>query len=284
MTSINAQSWQTEFYDDFNRADGALGSNYNITPSANVSLGIVSNEAHATPSSAPAYWIVKYTNIVNYDSIRISCTYNAPNLGYGFSLNARDNGTNTYSAGIYAQLDSIVIVSRDYIGNSTTLAKAKANLDATKTYYMEFTLLHDYLTFKVVSVGAIDTITINATDNTLTGNYVSLSCYHYSGLPLFFDNFKIESFENITGIVDLTKSMFSVFPNPASNIVTVNTDRNSNTVLTINIYNVMGKLVRTETLLQNQNQINIGDLDNGIYMVEIKSKKSTEKQKLLIQR
>lgn len=284
ITSINAQAWQTVFYDDFNRADGALGINYNIAPIANVSLGIVSNEVEATPSSDTAYWTVKYVNSVSYDSIRISCIYNAPNLGYAFSLNARDNGTNTYGAGIYTQLDSIVIVSRDYIGNSTTLAKAKANLDTTKTYYMEFTLLHDFLTFKFVSVGAIDTITINATDNTLTGDYVSLSCYHYSNSLLLFDNFKIESFENTTSIVDLTRNIFSVFPNPASNFVTVNADRNSNTVLTIYFYNVMGKLVRTETLQQNQQQIDIRDLDNGIYMVEIKSKEWTGKQKLIIQR
>ena len=46
----------------------------------------------------------------------------------------------------------------------------------------------------------------------------------------------------------------------------------------------MGALVKTETLVQNQQQINIGDLTNGIYIVEIKSKEWTENQKLIIQR
>jgi len=52
----------------------------------------------------------------------------------------------------------------------------------------------------------------------------------------------------------------------------------------IKIYNINGKLVSSEILKENQQQINIGDLSNGIYMVEIKSKEWTEKQKLIIQR
>jgi len=52
----------------------------------------------------------------------------------------------------------------------------------------------------------------------------------------------------------------------------------------LNIYNVIGKLTRSEELQQNQRQINIGDLNDGVYLVEIKSKKWTGKQKLIIQR
>jgi hypothetical protein len=52
----------------------------------------------------------------------------------------------------------------------------------------------------------------------------------------------------------------------------------------IKIYNINGKLVSSEILKENQQQINIGDLSNGIYLVEIKSKEWTEKQKLIIQR
>jgi len=46
----------------------------------------------------------------------------------------------------------------------------------------------------------------------------------------------------------------------------------------------MGSLVKTELLKQNQQQINIGDLSNGIYIVKIKSKRLIGNQKLIIKR
>lgn len=58
----------------------------------------------------------------------------------------------------------------------------------------------------------------------------------------------------------------------------------NNVDLTLNIYNVMGTLVKSEMLKQNNRQFTIGDLSNGVYMVTIKSKDFTENQRLIIQR
>ena len=286
-TTINAQSWQTVFYDDFNRADGALGSNYTTSHSGGITqLDILSNEVKvASGLTAPAYWIVSYLYGINADSIRISCKFRAPNSGYGFSISARDDGVNTYSAGLTSNSDTIAIYRRDYIGNSTTLVCEKAYLDTTKTYYLEFTLKGADLSFKFVEVGMTDTITINATDNLLTGNNVNLSTYYY--LPnrsVYFDNFRIESYSNSTGIDNIEKNTYSIFPNPASDIITLNINDESNTDLTLNIYNGISALVKSAILKQNNRQINIGDLRNGIYIVSIKSKDFTESQRLIIQR
>lgn len=47
----------------------------------------------------------------------------------------------------------------------------------------------------------------------------------------------------------------------------------------------MGVLVKTEILVQNQNTIDISDLNNGIFIFEVKIDKSLiSKQKLIIQR
>ena len=78
--------------------------------------------------------------------------------------------------------------------------------------------------------------------------------------------------------------LFSIYPNPATDIVTLNVDNVNNADFTLNIYNVIGKLVRSELLKQNQQQINVGDLSNGTYMIEINSKELIERQKLTIQR
>ena len=41
LLTVHAQTWQTVFYDDFNRADGALGGNY----TTNYSVGISQKES-----------------------------------------------------------------------------------------------------------------------------------------------------------------------------------------------------------------------------------------------
>lgn len=94
------------------------------------------------------------------------------------------------------------------------------------------------------------------------------------------------AFVYLTGINDLDNlaNSISIYPNPVTDIVTLNIDNLINADLTLNIYNVIGTLVKSETLKQHNQQINVGNLSNGIYMVEIKSQKWTETQKLIIQR
>mgnify|MGYP001270407077 CR=1 FL=1 len=79
-------------------------------------------------------------------------------------------------------------------------------------------------------------------------------------------------------------SSINIYPNPASDNLTINIERTGNDALTLNLYNAWGALVKTEDIKQNQQQLNISDLSNGIYLVEIKCKDWTEKQKLIIQR
>ncbi|NTW34360.1 MAG: T9SS type A sorting domain-containing protein, partial [Bacteroidetes bacterium] len=45
-----------------------------------------------------------------------------------------------------------------------------------------------------------------------------------------------------------------------------------------------GVLVRSEILKKNQNRINVADLRNGIYIIEVKSKDFTKNQRLIIQK
>ncbi|MGD0709880.1 MAG: T9SS type A sorting domain-containing protein [Bacteroidales bacterium] len=75
---------------------------------------------------------------------------------------------------------------------------------------------------------------------------------------------------------------FSVYPNPASNNIVINAGGNTDAVL--NTYDETGKLIRTVTLKQDVQKINIEDLSSGTYMMEMKSKEGTADQKLIIQR
>jgi len=89
----------------------------------------------------------------------------------------------------------------------------------------------------------------------------------------------------VVGINTLNlKNEATLYPNPASDNVIINIDRSKNMDLTLNIYNVMGILVSSEILKQNNRKINIRDLSNGIYMVTIKSKEWSENKKLIIKK
>lgn len=92
--------------------------------------------------------------------------------------------------------------------------------------------------------------------------------------------------QSSTGIIENKNfnKFFNLFPNPASEFITLNMDNVSNTDQIVNIYSVFGTLVKSEMLKQNQQKLNVNNLSNGIYMVEIKSIEWTKKQKLIIQR
>ncbi len=106
----------------------------------------------------------------------------------------------------------------------------------------------------------------------------------YGNSVLYIDNLSFDNLITSVSEQNFNNISFCLYPNPASDILTFNIDNENNADLTLNIYNVTGELISTEKLKQNKQQINIGNLNNGIYMIEIKSKKWTEKQKLIIQR
>jgi hypothetical protein len=110
------------------------------------------------------------------------------------------------------------------------------------------------------------------------------SCSPLGNSVLYVDNLCFDTLIASMSEQTAKNTLFSLYPNPASDIVTLNIDNTNNADLTLNIYNVIGTLVKSEMLKQNQRQINIGDLSNGVYMVTIKSKDLTGNQRLIIQR
>jgi hypothetical protein len=79
-------------------------------------------------------------------------------------------------------------------------------------------------------------------------------------------------------------SLISAFPNPASSYFTLNIDDVYRDGLKINIYNIRGELIVSEIIKQNQRQIDIRGLSNGIYIAKIKSKNLFKTQKLIVQK
>ncbi len=169
-----------------------------------------------------------------------------------------------------------------------------------------------------LTINSVDTsVTINGiqlTSNAYGATYKWLNCSNgfsiipgennQSYTPVSSGNYAVEVTQStcvdtstchqitIIGINNFNQNKtISIYPNPASDILTLKIDRNSHSELTMNIYNVIGVLVKTEILKQGlapyqtvQQQFNIRDLSNGVYMIEIKSDDGSENQKLIIQR
>jgi len=101
---------------------------------------------------------------------------------------------------------------------------------------------------------------------------------------LFIDNL---SFDNLISSVGKEISIvpeFNLYPNPASDYVYFNINAHNLGKLTVNIYSILGGLVKSETISSIQKQLNIADLNNGVYLVEIKSIDIAYNKKLIIHR
>jgi len=95
----------------------------------------------------------------------------------------------------------------------------------------------------------------------------------------------MRSTSDVSEVEELDDRTFHVriYPNPAHDVITLNTGE-EDAFIAVCIYNMLGEIVRSELLKANQKSINVSDLQNGIYKIEIKTSKRTEIQSLIIRR
>jgi len=119
----------------------------------------------------------------------------------------------------------------------------------------------------------------SATIYFVTGAYIQ-----HSESILYIDNLSFDGFiSSAPDIISLNPD-FKLYPNPASDYVNLSVTDYTDEDLKINIYNVIGALVRSESLFQDQKRIDVSELCNGIYVFEIRSKDWSKKQKLIVKR
>ncbi|AXO79883.1 DUF4832 domain-containing protein [Olleya aquimaris] len=76
---------------------------------------------------------------------------------------------------------------------------------------------------------------------------------------------------NTLGVEDFELNNFSIFPNPASDFITIQFKNSSKEK--VKIYNMIGQLVK-ETTISNNKKLDLSDLVNGIYIIRLADKKS----------
>jgi hypothetical protein len=79
---------------------------------------------------------------------------------------------------------------------------------------------------------------------------------------------------------DVLSSNFSIFPNPAKNVLNISNNINA-VVNTIEISDMNGRVVKTSNLSSAEAQISINELSTGMYMVKISSDQGTATKKII---
>ena len=86
----------------------------------------------------------------------------------------------------------------------------------------------------------------------------------------------------VLGVNDFDKTIFTVYPNPASATININSNANSGLGV-IAIYDINGRQVMREQLdLTNTATINTASLATGVYVLKITSENAAHTQKLII--
>ncbi|MBP92958.1 MAG: hypothetical protein CMC55_02440 [Flavobacteriaceae bacterium] len=75
-------------------------------------------------------------------------------------------------------------------------------------------------------------------------------------------------------------TVFSVFPNPASGMVTIASNLEQDTRL--GVYDITGKLVLTNTISFGNNRLNIASLPSGVYLMRVTTNTKSVTKKLVV--
>ena len=81
------------------------------------------------------------------------------------------------------------------------------------------------------------------------------------------------------GITEELAEKVNIYPNPANNFITINA--NNNTISSVKLYSVEGKLLRSHTTNQTSVIIEKNELTNGLYFIELEVNKQTIKKSVV---
>jgi len=100
--------------------------------------------------------------------------------------------------------------------------------------------------------------------------------------PIYY----LEEETNSIGKID--KNTFSLFPNPVTNNLTIHSSKFGNSELNIKLFNVNGLLskevTRTKENASDYFEIDVSDLQNGIYFLQIRNNSGITNNKIIISR
>ena len=106
---------------------------------------------------------------------------------------------------------------------------------------------------------------------------IGINCISDDQYALLIDNFKVTKSSNLS-TDSFNQDQFSIYPNPSQNVVNIES-KNNLIIESVKIVDLSGKLIIEKN--QNTNQVDIENLSNGMYIVEVASEGRIYKKKLI---
>jgi hypothetical protein len=99
---------------------------------------------------------------------------------------------------------------------------------------------------------------------------------------LWVDNLSFNS--PITSVTEARGLSFNLYPNPATDMVTLTLGDTYANGQTVSVYSMLGSLVRSEAAQGNRHQMDVSSLPTGIYVVELRSAEKATHHRLHVVR
>ncbi|MCB0400692.1 MAG: S8 family serine peptidase [Flavobacteriales bacterium] len=107
--------------------------------------------------------------------------------------------------------------------------------------------------------------------------------YNKSGNNIYLDNIWVyEGIEPLT-VQEHHLEQLSIFPNPATNQLTINTGNNNLENASIALYDLMGKQLLSRVVTQQQQTIDLSTLSHGVYLLKFMNNKGSVAHKIIKQ-
>ena len=161
--------------------------------------------------------------------------------------------------------------------------------------------------FAQVFSDSIITDTMNWT--TIRGSFIADSSYKYIIIGNFFDDAHTDTIYSSTGVlsyffiddicvsidsayaynyvwsgineINNKEEIINIYPNPATDNITIGVSNMLNIPATIEISNIQGQIIKQQTTNVETTNINVSALAKGMYFVKVKTAKSVESKKFI---
>ncbi len=107
--------------------------------------------------------------------------------------------------------------------------------------------------------------------------YVGIQCVSQDAFVFMIDDIQITS---TVGVEEVDASQFNVYPNPAQDVVNINSSVN---LKSVTIVNYTGQVVYQAPVSGTDARINTADLSAGIYVIQLETENGVSSRKLIIE-
>jgi len=191
--------WETAYFDDFNRANGPIGPNYNVQLGCADPKGgadIFNNQLRFRGQQC---WAIRYVQGIAGNSVRVSIKFtvvDSSNYNFALDVFSKDLGNNyMQQEGYFGGISMTELSIHKMMGIAyDKITFAPFQLKIGHSYKLEFTATGNILSLNIVDHNDSSSGTIDFTDTGAvpSGNVVSINGFNQIEDVNLFDDYKVE--------------------------------------------------------------------------------------------